>query len=98
MMAIILPCCIIEKKPSYYAFSLPNGDRLIALWIDGEAVDNYPGINITVTIPGISAQKVTGIDVVYGFEQELIASIEDDNTVIQNLLVKDYPIILQLTH
>lgn len=79
-----------------YTFSLPNGDQLIALWIDGEAVDSYPGINTTVSIPGFSTQKVVGIDVLYGFEQELITSIEDGSTVINNLLVKDYPIILRL--
>ncbi len=81
----------------YYSFSLPNGDKLIALWIDGEAVDYYPGINTTVTLPDFVAQRVVGIDVLYGFEQELITSTEDGNTVIHNLLVKDYPIILSFT-
>jgi hypothetical protein len=40
---------------------------------------------------------VKGIDVLYGFEQELITSMEDGNIVIRDLLVKDYPIILRLT-
>ena len=39
-----------------------------------------------------------GIDVLYGFEQELIAETENGNLVIGNLLVKDYPIILRLTN
>lgn len=79
------------------SFSLLNGDKLFALWIDGEAVDNYPGINTTVTLPSFSAQRVVGIDVLNGFEQELITSTEDGNLVIENLLVKDYPVILRLT-
>jgi len=85
------------ENTQYYSFSLPNGDKLVALWIDGVAVDEDPGINTTVTIAGVTAQKVVGIDVLYGFEQELITNIEDGNLVIENLLVKDYPIVLQLS-
>ena len=80
-----------------YSFSLTNGDRLLALWTDGVAVDNDPGVEATLTLPGFSEQRVVGIDVLNGFEQELVTSPEDGNLVIQNLLVKDYPIILRLT-
>jgi hypothetical protein len=79
-----------------YAFSLPNGDMLLALWTNGVAVDEDPGVSATLTFPGYSAQKVIGIDVLNGFEQELIAEAENGNLVIRNLLVKDYPIILRL--
>lgn len=80
-----------------YSFSLSNGDRLLALWTDGVAVDEDPRVPATLTIPGFSAQKVMGINVLHGFDQQLITSVEDGNLVIQNLLVKDYPIILRLT-
>ena len=80
-----------------YGFSLPNDDKLVALWTDGVAVDNDSGIEATLTLPGFLAQKVTAIDVLNGFEQELVTSIEDGNLVIENLLVRDYPIILRLT-
>ena len=79
-----------------YGFSLPNGDRLLALWTDGVAVDADSGIEATLTFPRFSAQKVVGIDVLIGIEQELITSIESGNLVIHNLLVKDYPLILRL--
>jgi len=79
-----------------YGFSLPNGDRLLALWTDGVAVDDDPGVNTTVIVPGFSAQKVTAIDVLNGFQQQLVTSVEDGTLVIHNLLVKDYPIILHL--
>jgi len=78
------------------SFSLSNGDKLLGLWTDGIAVDDDPGVNTTVTLPGFSARKVVGIDVLHGFEQELVTNIEDDNLVIRNLLVKDYPIILRI--
>jgi len=80
-----------------YTFSLPNGDKLLALWTDGVAIDDDPGVNTTLTLPSFSAQKVVGIDVLNGFEQQLVTSIEDGDLVIRDLLVKDYPIILRLT-
>ena len=79
-----------------YGFSLPNGDRLFAVWNDGVAVDYDPGVPASLTFPDTSAQKVIGIDVLHGFEQELIIEMEDGNLVIRNLLIKDYPIILRL--
>ena len=79
-----------------YGFSLPNGDWLFALWTDGVAVDDDPGVPATLTFP-MSHITVTGIDVLQGFEQELIASEEGGNLVIRDLLVKDYPIILRLS-
>jgi len=80
----------------YYGFSLSNGDKLLAVWTDGPAVDDNPGVSATLTIPGSAVQSVTGIDVLNGFEQELIAEMDDGNLVIHNLLVKDYPIILHM--
>jgi hypothetical protein len=79
-----------------YSFSLPDGDRLIALWIDGVAVDDDPGIRTTLTLQGIRASQVAGIDVLHGFEQQLVAEQDGTNLVIRNLLVKDYPIILKI--
>jgi len=79
-----------------YGFSLPNGDTLFAVWNDGVAVDYDPGVNATLSFAGPSAQKVIGIDVLHGFEQELIIEMENGNLVIRNFLIKDYPIILRL--
>ena len=79
-----------------YTFSLSNGDHLTALWTDGVAVDDDPGIPATLTIPGFTEHTVTGIDVLHDFQQQLITNEEDGNLVIRDLLVKDYPIILRL--
>jgi hypothetical protein len=80
-----------------YGFSLPDGDKLLALWTDGTAVDDDLGAEATLIIPNLLAKKVVGIDVLHSFEQELATRTEDGDTVIQNLLVKDYPIILRLS-
>jgi hypothetical protein len=60
-----------------YTFSSSNGDRLVAFWMDGEAVDDDPGVPTTLIFPGLSAQNVVGIDVLEGFRQELVTGTEN---------------------
>ncbi len=79
-----------------YGFSLPGGDKLLALWTDGVAVDYDPGIEASISFSSISAREVVGLDILYGFEQEIKTGTEDGNLIIKNLLVKDYPVILRL--
>ena len=81
---------------SQYAFALPDGDRLVALWTNGDAVEEDPGERATLTIEGVSAQSVIGIDVLNSLEQELIFEMENGDLVIRGLLVRDYPIFLRL--
>jgi len=80
-----------------YSFSLSNGDKLIALWTDGIAVDNDPGVKANLTVQGITSEDVTGIDVLNGYQQSITTSSENGNLIIQNLMVRDYPLILRIT-
>ena len=54
-------------------------------------------MSATLTLPGLTAQHVIGMDVLNGFEQQLVTSDENRNLVGRNLLVKDYPIIIRFT-
>jgi hypothetical protein len=80
-----------------YGFSLPDGDKLFALWTDGMAVDSDAGVSATLVFSSLSAEKAVGIDVLNGFEEELIVETGNGDLVIRNLLVKDYPVIIRLT-
>jgi len=80
-----------------YTFSLTNGDKLIALWTDGVAIDEDPGINTTLTIPNLSAEDVTGIDILNGYQQNIITNNGNGDLIIPNLIVRDYPLILYIT-
>jgi len=77
------------------SFSLPDGQKMVALWTDGIAEDDDPGVAATLTLPWPSAQSVKAIDVLNGYEQQLISSVEEGNLVIRGFLVKDYPIFIQ---
>jgi hypothetical protein len=79
-----------------FGFILPDGDRLFAIWTDGTAVEEAPGRNFTLTFPDLSAATVFGLDVLYGFEQQLITDATTGDLVIRDLLVRDYPLILRL--
>lgn len=89
---------IDNKAPlvANYNFELSNGDRLVGIWSDGIAVEGHPGVNSTVVISDLSAEKVIGIDVISGIEQELVFSNENGNLVIRDLLIKDYPMFLRI--
>ena len=79
-----------------YAFSLPNGDILLAVWKNGVAMEEDYGENISLTIGNFSADGVTGIDIFHGFEQKLVTETVEGDLVIHDLLVKDYPIFIKL--
>ena len=80
-----------------YGFVLPNGDRLLALWNDGVAADYDPGILSTIVLPSRAGQIAIGIDVLYGYEQELVVTTDGEDLIINDLLIRDYPLIIRLS-
>ncbi len=79
-----------------YTFSTLDGDKIIGIWKHTKISEFDPGVETAITIPGVSASRVVAIDLLYNMEQELIFEIVNGNLVIENLLVKDYPILIQL--
>ena len=80
-----------------YGFVLPNGDKSFALWTNGTAVEDDPGVSTTLTfsfaddLPG----SVEGIDVLQGYTQQLNTEVNDNLLIIHDLWVKDYPLIIK---
>lgn len=81
----------------YYAFGLPDGAKLLAVWTDGSAVDEDPGILATVTLPNLEAGAATAVDVLYDLEQELTFHVDGGDTTIPNLYIRDYPLMIRIT-
>jgi hypothetical protein len=59
-------------------------------------LDGAAGVAAVLTCHDVSAAKVTGIDVLGGFDQELQFERTDQATVIGNLVVRDYPLLVRL--
>jgi len=83
---------------AHCSFRYANGDRMLAVWTDSVAVDEDPGVPATITYPGLTTNKVTGIDVLHGLEQELIFETDGEITIVKDVLVKDYPILIRLNN
>jgi len=81
----------------YCSFRYTNGDRMLAVWTDGVAQSEDHGVPATITFPDLVAEAVTGINVLYGFEQELVFEVDGEDTIVRDLLVKDYPILIRLS-
>ncbi len=96
--AIDAPVKIISEASDIvsYVFSMPDGSTLIAYWRDGMAKDDDPGMKASLSLPGMNIQDARAMDIMNGFEQELEISDENGAPMIQNLLIKDYPIIIVL--
>ncbi len=85
------------KNMATYAFQADNEVRLIALWTDGIAVDDDPGVPAALVISGFANWNASAIDVLHGFEQPLVTSSKNGDLIISNLSIKDYPIIIRLS-
>jgi hypothetical protein len=77
-------------------FTLPDGDKLLALWNDVQARDVCEGVRINLTLEGLAGKYVMGIDVLKGVQQLLVSENEDSDLVIKDLIVRDYPLILRI--
>jgi hypothetical protein len=92
-----------------HGFRSSGGELLVALWLHaGEPGFVFPGesgqvsrddfepVKTDVTLPAIAAKRVVGIDLLNGVEQELKFAAEGGKTVIRDLLVPDYPVMLRI--
>jgi hypothetical protein len=81
-----------------YAFEYDDGGLMLALWLDGFASDTTEiAIPVTVTLPGMTASEVVGVDILSSIEQRLRFDQTATGLQIPDVLIKDYPIILVIT-
>ena len=79
----------------HYEFQLPNGDRLIALWSNGIAVDDDSGVVADIKCQMASSGAI-GMDVLHGYQQDLDFEGGAESTQIRGLYVPDYPMLIRL--
>ena len=85
-----------------HAFSLPQGNKLLEVWIAEPSrkkrLDNYPGMKATMTISADQPEKIVGIDLLNGREQDLAFTVEGSQLVVPSLVIKDYPLLFRLEY
>ena len=60
-----------ENNVANYNFSLSDGSKLVALWIDNVATDGYQGVEAKIVLPKSTFSSIIGIDVLEGIKIEL---------------------------
>jgi hypothetical protein len=80
-----------------YSFALPDGGKLVALWLRGKPVDSHPGERVNLRLPGTKAASIVGIDTINGREKAVDFKQSFDGIVVSDLIVRDYPLILRVT-
>jgi hypothetical protein len=81
-----------------YAFRKPSGDVLVSAALAGSVYDGpAPRRKTTVSIKNLKARKVSVIDLLNGFEQELRWEQRGSSElVVPDLNVPDYPVMIRL--
>lgn len=85
------------EKTMSYGFILPNNDVLIAIWNDGIITGYETEETANLRVEGFPDFKVQAIDILNNFEQMISSTTEQGFLKIENLVIKDYPIILKLS-
>jgi len=79
-----------------YSFSLPDGDKLIAIWNDNAASEEESTVKVTLNIRNLVSDNVRVIDVLRKCQQDLTMIGENENLVIRDFIVRDYPLMLYI--
>jgi hypothetical protein len=105
-----LATALEDLQPSNLTYSIRNSSRAIesyamkrdneeaiALWLKGRTSDICKGEPCEVIVDTVS-KEAAGYDPLNGTSQHLSFSIENNRTILKNILIKDYPIIIRLKH
>jgi hypothetical protein len=96
---------VIEEAPEdtadiiQYSFMFQDNVPGVILWknVEPQPLFNDTGSPVTIIFPGYAGYEATGIDVLHYFSQPLKTREEGEDLVIDNLYVKDYPVIVQVS-
>ncbi len=79
-----------------YTLAAPNGDKLVAMWNHGVAVDDDPGAELSVRVSGAAGDAAFAEDALFGMRQRLVTTTAGSDLVIEDLLLRDYPLVVRL--
>ena len=81
----------------YECYTFKRGtESLVAAWIPGRTGDGIVEEKTEVTLPRLECKRAWVIDTMNGTEQELNITHRDNDTVIEGVLIKDYPVFVRI--
>ena len=80
-----------------YTFIDDNGSRYVAIWNDGEAEVMSMDTVCRITVSGVQAITAEAWDPFTSLKQTLMIDTSNGNTVLDGILLKDYPIIIKIS-
>ena len=80
-----------------YTFIDDNGSCYIAVWNDGEAGIVSKDTVCRITVDGMQATTAEAWDPFTSLKQSLVIDTSNGNTVIDDILIKDYPILIKIS-
>ena len=85
----------VDKRLEWYTLRKPDGELMLAAWLNGYAKDDDSQEIISdVTFPDRKLSKVSVIDILNGDMQSLNVSLDGNRTIIKDMHIKDWPIII----
>jgi hypothetical protein len=87
---------IEEKGLLFFGFRRGENERLLSVWIDGPSKDGIVEKKTEIVFPGLKAQRASVLDIMNGTEQDLDFAVSGSGTIVQGMLIKDYPIFVRL--
>ena len=74
-----------------------NDDELmLTTWIPGRTTDDIVELESDITLSKLNIKQAFVLDVFNGTRQELNIKTKNNNTLIENIRIKDYPVFIQL--
>jgi hypothetical protein len=85
-----------DRKYNCYTFRRGDHELMATAWIPGKTKDGLAEAKSDLTFSGVSAQRGWVLDVLNGTEQELNLTATGNDTMLKDILIKDYPTFVRV--
>jgi len=78
----------------FFTFRRGGSERMVSVWIDGPSKEGITEKRCNLTLPGARAKRAIVADIMNGIEQQLDFTVNGPDTLLEGLLIKDYPVFI----
>lgn len=85
----------------FISLTFESGDKkelMLAAWFSTPESDDVIEARSDITLPGVEAAHAWVVDIFNGTEQELNITFNGKDTVLEGMLIKDYPTFVRLRY